>query len=306
MKKTTEEILKIVSDFKGKFNGAFNIREDGQCAGRQSSENIKIEPKTDAPGINIIISPNTKDETVYIPACVTKGDVNDVVYNDFFVGEGADVTIVAGCGVHTDDGHDARHNGVHRFFLEKNSNVLYKEKHIGTGKGVGKRTIDPVTDAYLEDDAVLEMDTIQLSGVDSTVRKTSGKLGARAKLIIHERIMTDGDEKAKTEFEVELNGEDSGVDLVSRSVAKGNSYQEYHSTIKGNCRCTGHSECDAILVGNGKVNAAPALFAGDIDASLIHEAAIGKIAGEQLIKLQTLGLTSEEAEAKIIEGFLRG
>ena len=150
------------------------------------------------------------------------------------------------------------------------------------------------------------MDTIQLSGVDSTVRKTSGKLGARAKLIIHERIMTDGDEMAKTEFEVELNGEDSGVDLVSRSVAKGNSYQEYHSTIKGNCRCTGHSECDAILVGNGKVNAAPALFAGDIDASLIHEAAIGKIAGEQLIKLQTLGLTSEEAEAKIIEGFLRG
>ena len=183
---------------------------------------------------------------------------------------------------------------------------MYKEKHIGTGKGVGKRTIDPVTDAYLEDDAVLEMDTIQLSGVDSTVRKTSGKLGARAKLIIHERIMTDGDEMAKTEFEVELNGEDSGVDLVSRSVAKGNSYQEYHSTIKGNCRCTGHSECDAILVGNGKVNAAPALFAGDIDASLIHEAAIGKIAGEQLIKLQTLGLTSEEAEAKIIEGFLRG
>lgn len=177
MKKTTEEILKIVSDFKGKFNGAFNIREDGQCAGRQSSENIKIEPKTDAPGINIIISPNTKDETVYIPACVTKGDVNDVVYNDFFVGEGADVTIVAGCGVHTDDGHDARHNGVHRFFLEKNSNVLYKEKHIGTGNGTGAKRIDPVTDCTLGENAILTMDTIQLSGVDSTDRKTRGTLG---------------------------------------------------------------------------------------------------------------------------------
>ena len=239
------------------------------------------------------ISPNTPGETIYIPACVTHGDVNDLVYNDFFIGEGADIVIVAGCGVHTDNEEEARHNGIHRFFLEKGAKVLYKEKHVGTGNGTGIKRIDPVTDAELAEDSVLEMDTVQLSGVDKTTRTTRAKLGARAKLII------------RTDFSVSMDGEDAGVDLISRSVAKGNSYQEYHSVIKGNCRCTGHSECDAILVGNGRVNAAPELYAGDLNASLIHEAAIGKIAGEQIIKLRTLGLTEEEAEAKIIEGFLK-
>lgn len=305
MNNITQSLLSILSDWKGEFKGAFNIREDGGCAGRQSSANIKIESKTDLPGLEIHIKPGTKGETVYIPACVTHGNVDDVVYNDFFVGEGADVTIVAGCGVHTDDEEEARHNGIHRFFLEKGAKVLYKEKHIGTGKGEGLKRIDPVTDIELAEDAVLEMDTVQLSGVDKTTRTTRGKLGARAKLIIRERIMTDGDETAKTDFEVSMDGEDAGVDLISRSVARDNSYQEYHSVIKGNCRCTGHSECDAILVGNGRVNAAPELYAGDIDASLIHEAAIGKIAGEQITKLRTLGLTEEEAEEKIIEGFLK-
>lgn len=307
MNEITKELLKAVSELDGvPEKAAFNIREDGQCALRQSSEHITIENKTDNPGIVINISSDAQGETVYIPACVTHGDVDDLVYNDFYVEGGADVTIVAGCGVHTSDGHDARHNGIHRFFVGKGAHVLYKEKHLGVGKGAGKKKIDPVTDVYLEEDAVLEMDTLQLGGVDETTRKTTGKLGKRAKLIIHESIMTDGDETAKTDFSVTLDGEDSGVDLVSRSVAKGNSYQEYHSAIKGNCRCTGHSECDAILADNGRVNAAPELFAGDIDASLIHEAAIGKIAGEQLIKLQTLGLTKEQAEEKIIEGFLRG
>ena len=305
MNNVTQSLLSILSDFKGEFKGAFNIREDGGCAGRQSSANIKIESKKDLPGLEIHIKPGTKGETVYIPACVTHGNIDDVVYNDFFVGEGADVTIVAGCGVHTDDEEEARHNGIHRFFLEKGAKVLYKEKHIGTGKGQGIKRIDPVTDIELAEDSQLEMDTVQLSGVDKTTRTTRGKLGARAKLIIRERIMTDGDEIAKTDFEVSMDGEDAGVDLISRSVAKDNSYQEYHSVIKGNCRCTGHSECDAILVGNGKVNAAPELYAGDIDASLIHEAAIGKIAGEQITKLRTLGLSEEEAEAKIIEGFLK-
>ena len=305
MNNVTQSLLSILSDFKGEFKGAFNIREDGGSAGRQSSANIKIESKKDLPGLEIHIKPGTKGETVYIPACVTHGNIDDVVYNDFFVGEGADVTIVAGCGVHTDDEEEARHNGIHRFFLEKGAKVLYKEKHIGTGKGQGIKRIDPVTDIELAEDSQLEMDTVQLSGVDKTTRTTRGKLGARAKLIIRERIMTDGDETAKTDFEVSMDGEDAGVDLISRSVAKDNSYQEYHSVIKGNCRCTGHSECDAILVGNGKVNAAPELYAGDIDASLIHEAAIGKIAGEQITKLRTLGLSEEEAEAKIIEGFLK-
>ena len=305
MNNITQSLLSILSDWKGGFKGAFNIREDGACAGRQSSENIQIDSKKDLPGLDIHIKAGTKGETVYIPACVTHGNVDDLVYNDFFVGDCADVTIVAGCGVHTDTEEEARHNGIHRFFLEKGSRVLYKEKHIGTGTGTGIKKIDPVTDAELAEDSTLEMDTVQISGVDKTTRTTRAKLGARSKLIIRERLMTDGNETAKTDFEVTMEGEDSGVDLISRSVAKGDSYQEYHSVIKGNCRCTGHSECDAILVGNGRVNAAPELYAGDIDASLIHEAAIGKIAGEQITKLRTLGLTEEEAESKIIEGFLK-
>lgn len=307
MNDITREFLKTVSDIEEiPANAAFNIREDGQCAGRQSTKNIVIENRADNAGIEIKISSQAQGETVYIPACVTKSGVDDLVYNDFYIEPGADVIIVAGCGVHTTDGHDARHNGIHRFFVGKGAHVLYKEKHIGTGRSGGRKKIDPVTDVYLEEDASLEMDTLQLGGVDTTYRKTTGRLAARAKLIIRERIMTDGDETANTDFEVSLDGEDSGVDLVSRSVARGNSYQEYHSSIKGNCRCTGHSACDAILADNGRVNAAPELFAGDVNASLIHEAAIGKIAGEQLIKLQTLGLTSDEAEEKIIEGFLRG
>ena len=305
MNKITEELLKQVSDYKGEFKGAYNIREDGGCVGRQSSEHIKIESKPDGSGLEIHISPEAQKETVYIPACVTRGNVNDLVYNDFFVGEGADVTIVAGCGVHTDNEGEAEHDGIHRFFLEKGAHVLYKEKHVGTGTGIGLKKINPVTDMELKEDAVMEMDTIQIGVVDLTKRSTKAVLGARAKLIIHERIMTDGEEQASTDFEVEMQGEDSGVDLISRSVAKDHSYQEYHSKIRGNCRCTGHSECDAILIGEGKVNAAPELFAGDIDASLIHEAAIGKIAGEQIVKLRTLGLTEEEAEKKIVEGFLR-
>ena len=305
MNKITEEILKQVSDWNGTFKGAYNIREDGGCVGRQSSENIKIESKADGSGLEIHISSKAQKETVYIPACVTRGNVNDLVYNDFYVGEGADVTIVAGCGVHTDNEGEAEHDGIHRFFLERGAHVLYKEKHVGTGTGIGLKKINPVTDMELKEDAVMEMDTIQIGGVDLTKRSTKAVLGARAKLIIHERIMTDGEEQASTDFEVEMKGEDSGVDLISRSVAKDHSYQEYHSKIRGNCRCTGHSECDAILIGEGKVNAAPELFAGDIDASLIHEAAIGKIAGEQIVKLRTLGLTEEEAEKKIVEGFLR-
>ncbi len=305
MNKVTEALLKKVSDWKGDFKGAYNIRENGQCAGRRSSENIRIENKTDGPGLVIHISSAAQGETVYIPACVTRGNVSDLVYNDFYVGEGADVTIVAGCGVHTDNEGEAEHDGIHRFFLEKGAHVLYREKHVGTGSGTGLKKINPVTDMELKENAVMEMDTIQLGGVDDTKRVTKAVLGEGARLVIHERILTDGEERANTDFEVSMDGEDSAVDLISRSVAKDNSYQEYHSRIKGNCRCTGHSECDAILIGNGKVNAAPELFAGDLDASLIHEAAIGKIAGEQIIKLRTLGLTEQEAEQKIVEGLLK-
>ncbi len=306
MEKITEEMLKIISEVQSQYGGAYNIRENGKCAGRKSTEHIQIDTKEDNPGLSIHISSLAQNETVYIPACVTHGNVNDLVYNDFFVGKGANVTIVAGCGVHTDSEQNARHNGIHRFFLEEGAHVLYKEKHIGTGSGKGIRTIDPVTEAELAKNSLLEMDTIQIGGVDRTTRTTRAKLAEGAKLTIHESILTEKDQTASTEFEVSMDGDGSAVDLVSRSVAKGNSRQNYHSRIAGNCRCTGHSECDAILVDHGTVNASPELFAGNIDAELIHEAAIGKIAGEQIIKLRTLGLTEEEAEQKIIDGFLRG
>ena len=305
MNETTKEILKTVADFDGEFKGAYNIRVNGACASRQSTEHIKIETKSDAPGLVVTIDADTIGETVYVPACVTEGGVDDLVYNDFYVGENADVIIVAGCGVHSDDAADAKHNGIHRFFLGKGSKVLYKEKHIGTGKGKGAKSINPVTDAYLENGAVLTMDTIQLSGVDTTDRKTTAKLAENAKIVVRERLLTDGEEYAKTDFDVILEGVNSGADIVSRSVAKGNSKQEYFSRIIGKAACTGHTECDAILAGNGKVYATPALYAENEDASLIHEAAIGKIAGEQLLKLRTLGLTEAEAEEKIIMGFLK-
>lgn len=304
MNEISKQIIEAVSDFSESFKGAFNIREDGKCVGRQSSKNIQILPKKDKPGLDIIISPETDGESVYIPACVTHGNEDDLVYNDFFVGEGANVTIVAGCGVHTTTGEPARHNGIHRFFLRPNSHVKYVEKHIGLGKGIGLRTIDPVTEAELGEDSVLEMDTAQIGGVDKTLRKTRATCAKGAKLIIRERILTEKAQTAVTDFLVELNGEGSGADIVSRAVARGESHQEYSSVIVGNAACSGHSECDAIIDGKATVDAAPKLCANCCDAALIHEAAIGKIAGEQIIKLRTLGLTEEEAEAKIIEGFL--
>lgn len=303
----TGEMLKIISDYDPEtgFKGAYNIREDSECAGRQSSENITITSKTDKPGIDITVKANTKGETVFIPACVTHAAVDDLVYNDFYIGEGADVVIVAGCGVHNEGVEDARHNGIHRFFLEPNSRVVYKEKHIGTGNGSGLKKIDPVTECFLKANSYLEMDTVQLGGVDKSTRTTSAELSDNAKIVVRERIMTNNAEEAVTKFSVKLNGEDCGADLVSRSVARGNSYQAFYSVVEGNNRCTGHSACDAIIADNGKVDAQPALNAANVDAELIHEAAIGKIAGEQILKLCSLGLTREEAEEKIIEGFLK-
>ncbi len=307
MNEITKELLRLVADIQegDKLKGAYNIREDCSSVARASTENIQIISKEDAPGIEIRVAPGTLKEVAYIPACVTHENVDDLVYNDFYIGEGADVKVVAGCGIHTTTGEAARHNGIHRFFLAKNSHVLYQEKHIGIGSVAGNRSIDPVTEIFLEEGAVLEMETSQLSGVDSTDRKTTATLGAGASLIVHEHLLTEGEQTAKTAFTVEIQGDDASVDLISRSVAKGNSTQEYFSNLIGNARCTGHSECDAILSENGKVSAAPSLSAFHPDASLIHEAAIGKIAGEQLLKLQTLGLTVEEAEARIIAGFLK-
>ncbi|MDO4562351.1 MAG: SufD family Fe-S cluster assembly protein [Clostridia bacterium] len=305
MNEITNKLLEMISDWKVGFTGAFNIRENGECAGRRSSENITISPKADKSGIVITVKSAAQKETVYIPACVTKSGVDDLVYNDFVIEDGADVIIVAGCGVHSDGEEEARHNGIHTFSIGARAKVLYREKHIGVGTGSGAKRINPVTDVRMGRNAYMEMDTMQISGVTDTNRTTKAVLDAGAKLVIRERLLTDGKERAKSVFDVSLDGQDSGVDIVSRSVLKGDSYQEYHSVIRGNCRCSGHSECDAILADRGRVRAVPELYAGDINASLIHEAAIGKIAGEQIIKLRTLGLSEEEAERKIIEGFLK-
>ncbi len=286
-------------------NGAFNIRSNGASAGRHSTENIQIEPKVGRSGIDIFIQPGTKDENVHIPALITESGIHDVVYNDFHVGEGADVTIVAGCGIHNCGESESLHQGIHRFFLGKNAKVKYIEKHIGEGDGNGKRIINPET--YIEggENSYLEMDTVQLKGVDSTKRISSAKLAAGATIVIREKIMTHGEQYAETSFDVVLEGAGSSAKLISRSVAKDRSRQLFRSKIVGNTDCYGHSECDAIIMDDGIVAAEPEIVANDVDATLIHEAAIGKIAGDQLMKLMTLGLTEAEAEAQIINGFLK-
>lgn len=305
MNEIAKNLLKAVSGMDGAPEGAYNIRENGRCAERRSSGHIKIVPKTDKPGIDIIVEPSAKNETVYIPAIITQSGVDDIVYNDFYIGENAEVTIVAGCGVHTDGEGESRHNGAHRFFLAKNARATYIEKHIGDGKGAGRRVINPETHIELAENSAMEMDSLQIKGVDSTKRDTSARLGPGAKLIVREKIMTHGDQFAETNFKVELDGDACGADIVSHSVARENSRQCFRSQMYGNAACSGHSECDAILMDNAVVSAIPELTANHLDAALIHEAAIGKIAGEQLIKLMTLGLTKERAEAKIIEGFLK-
>ena len=304
MKEITKKLLSLVSDWDGKFDGAYSIREDGGCAGMRSTEHIHITQRTDRPGLTVHVDPGTKGEKVYVPACVTHGDMDDIVYNDFYIGEDADVVIVAGCGVHTETDSEVRHNGIHRFFVGKNAHVRYEEKHLGNGNGSGSRSIDPVTDIHLEENALMEMETVQISGVDRSDRKTTATAEAGARLVVQERILTEGTQTADTFFEIQLNGKDSGADIVSHSVARDHSRQTYVSTIVGNAPCSGHTECDAIIAGDAIVDASPRLYARNSDAALIHEAAIGKIAGDQILKLRTLGLTEEEAEAKIVEGFL--
>lgn len=304
MSSIADQLLRTVSDWDGSFTGAYNVRANGQCAGRHSTENITIESKTDVSGLDIRIKAGTKDEVVSIPVIVTHGNVDDLVYNDFHVGEHADVLIYAGCGVHTQSADPARHNGIHRFYLEKGAKVKYVEKHIGLGEGEGLRSIDPVTEIVLGENAWLEMDTAQIGGVDRSTRVTTAKLDAGATLLIKESLLTEKSQYVKTLFDVEMNGAGAWADLISRSVARDSSHQEYHSRMTGNAACSGHCECDAIIADQGKVNATPELSANHCDAALVHEAAIGKIAGEQILKLRTFGLTEEEAESKIVEGFL--
>ena len=305
MNPVVKDILFKVADLTDIPAGAYNIRVDGQSIGRQSSENIEITPKEDVSGIDIRIRPGTKKETVYIPVVVKSSGLSDLVYNDFYIGEDCDVEIIAGCGIHNDGCNEARHDGIHTFYVGKNARVSYVEKHYGDGKGGGSRILNPVTQVFLDEGGYLEMETVQIEGVDSTVRVTRGKLRDNSTLIVRERLLTSGSQTARTEFEVELDGEGSKTNVISRSVAKGSSSQEFISKIDGNNACYGHSECDAIIMDNASVKAIPEISANHVEASLIHEAAIGKIAGEQLTKLMTLGLTRAEAETQIVNGFLK-
>ncbi|MGN1269934.1 MAG: SufB/SufD family protein [Clostridia bacterium] len=300
-----KNLLKTIADIESTPMGAYNIRENGKSVGRSTTANIDIVSKEDKPGIDIIIKPNTKNESVHIPVILTEAGFNDIVYNDFYVGENADVVIVAGCGIHNNYCETSEHDGIHTFHLSKGAKVKYIEKHYGEGSGTGDKILNPQTIVYLEDYATLEMETVQIEGISSTVRETKGELGNNSSLIITERIMTSGNQVAKTIFNVDLNGEDSSVHVASRSVAKENSIQEFVSNVNGNNKCFGHVECDAIIMDKAKVISTPKITANDIDASLTHEAAIGKIAGEQLIKLMSLGLTEKEAEQQIINGFLK-
>ncbi len=301
-----KSLLEQVADLHDIPVGAYNIRNNGQSEGRNSTASIQIVPKTDGKsGIDIIVKENTKNESVHIPAIITQAGVNDLVYNDFYIGENADIVIVAGCGVHNSGAEASIHEGIHRFFLSKNAKVKYIEKHVGEGEGTGERIINPQTHIEAGENSYMEMDTVQLKGVDSTNRVSTAKLADGATLVIKEKIMTHGKQTAETSFEVELDGTGSSANLISRSVAKDNSKQVFRSIINGNEQCYGHSECDAIIMDNGVVAAIPEITANHLDATLIHEAAIGKIAGDQLTKLMTLGLTEKEAEQQIINGFLK-
>ena len=300
-----ERILEEVAGLHGVPEGAYNIRANGKTASRSTTANIDIVTKTDKPGIDIRIKPGTRNESVHIPVVVSASGLKEMVYNDFFIGEDSDVVIVAGCGIHNSGDGLSQHDGIHEFFVGKNSKIRYIEKHYGQGDGKGGKVMNPKTIIHLDENAYFYMDTVQIKGIDSTMRETDADLKAGAKLEISEKLMTHGEQTAQTQFSVDLNGEGSSANVVSRSVARDDSAQLFRAKIAGNNACAGHSECDAIIMDNAKVRAIPELEANDLDAELIHEAAIGKIAGEQLIKLMTLGLSEEEAEEMIISGFLK-
>ena len=285
--------------------GAYSLRVNGELFGKNDSENITIVKKTDCPGIDIYVKPGTKKESLHIPVILSQTGLKEVVYNDFHIGEDCDVTIVAGCGIHNGGSEASEHSGIHTFFVGKNAKIKYIEKHYGEGDGSGKNVMNPTTVVIQEENSYVEMETAQIKGVDSTRRKTEAKLASGATLIVKEKIMTHGDQFAETDFKVDLDGEDCGAHVVSRSVAKDRSRQTFLSRVNGNNRCSGHTECDAIIMDDAQVTALPQIEANHVDAALIHEAAIGKIAGEQLIKLMTLGLSEKEAEEQIINGFLK-
>lgn len=300
----TEEVLNIINNHNFSMKGAFNLRENGTSICHGDSEHVKIKKKTDNPGIDIYIDGNTKGEAVYIPVVVSVSGMKDLVYNDFYIEDGADVKIIAGCGIHNSGCNESRHDGVHTFHVGKNANVRYEEKHYGEGEGTGGRVLNPVTNIFVGENSVFTLDTAQIKGVNSTIRETVVELEKNAKLYVTERLMTEGEDKAESNIEVRLNGENSSAQIVSRSVGKGHSVQTFHPNAVGNNKCQAHIQCDSIIMDEAEVGSIPEIRARNIDAAIIHEAAIGRINDEQLLKLRTLGLTEEEAECVIIENFL--
>ncbi len=300
-----KHLLEQIADLHDVPQGAYSLRINGALHGKKSSENIEIVKKEDKPGIDIYVKPGTKKESVHIPVLLSQTGLKELVYNDFHIGEDCDITIVAGCGIHNGGDETSEHSGIHAFYLAKNAKLKYVEKHYGSGDGKGKRVMNPTTIIELAENAYMEMETAQIKGVDDTIRETKAKLAKGATLVVGEKLMTHGNQYAETRFTVDLDGENSGAHVVSRSVAKDNSKQLFVSRVNGNNVCSGHTECDAIIMDNASVSAVPEIMANHTDAQLIHEAAIGKIAGEQLIKLMTLGLTEKEAEEEIINGFLK-
>lgn len=300
-----KSLLKEVADLDALPVGAYNVRINGESSERNTTANIDIVSKTDKSGIDIIIKPGTKNESVHIPVILSQSGMKEMVYNDFYVGEDCDVTIVAGCGIHNCGGGDSAHDGLHRFFVGKNAKVRYVEKHYGEGDGRGKRVMNPTTEVHLEEGASMVLEATQISGIDDTLRKTIATLAENATLEVQEKVLTTGEQNAVSEFVADLNGDGSSCNIVSRTVARDKSTQHFSSILNGNAACSGHTECDSIIMDSAKVSASPQLTAANVDASLIHEAAIGKIAGEQLLKLMTLGLTEQEAEERIVSGFLK-
>lgn len=306
MEQMEKNLLKTVADISGFMSGsAFSLRKNGAGVERHSTEHVKILAKTDKPGIDIIVDDNTVGESIHIPVILTDSGIQDMVYNDFYIGEGADVEIVAGCGIHNDGCDTSQHDGIHTFHIGRNASITYTEKHYGEGSGSGGRILNPTTVIHMEEGSFAKMDMSQIKGVDSTFRKTEANLGATAKLVINEKLMTHGEQKAHSDVTVNLNGEDSVVQIVSRSVGKDTSVQVFHPIAVGNNRSRAHIQCDSIIMGKAKISSIPEIAANHVDAEIIHEAAIGKINNDQLIKLQTFGLNSEEAEKVIVDGFLK-
>ena len=298
------QLLREIADLETVPKGAYNIRANGETSARSTTANIDIVSKADGSGIDIYIKPNTVNESMHIPVILSESGLKEVVYNDFHIGKDCDVTIVAGCGIHNSGSSESEHSGIHAFYLDEGARVKYVEKHYGQGDGNGKNVMNPTTVVVMAKDSYMEMETAQIKGVDSTKRLTKATMAAGANFIVKEKLYTHGEQSADTDFVIDMNGENCRADVVSRSVAADNSVQRFVSTMNGNAPCYGHTECDAIIMDNASVTAAPWLSANNIDAELIHEAAIGKIAGEQLIKLMTLGLSEKEAEEQIIKGFL--